>query len=171
MGHNTFIHNTTHSLRRCWWIRHLELADKERKWGKATQWRKEEKCLVRQRAGRKWQEKPKHQKWKKKQKATYELGSQRRRWVETAVGNVLLSQLIFSNVSILHWQIEQDMRKMCLNSSFSGMYLYVKPLHMYACTAAGYFHFGPIVIRNRGGKRFFSIRMYGGEKMMHLKWI
>lgn len=121
MGHNTFIHNTTHSLRRCWWIRHLELADKERKWGKATQWRKEAKCWVRQRAGRKWQEKPKYQKGKKKQKSTYELGSQRRRWAETAVGNVLLLQLMFSNVSFLYWHIEQNIPKMCLTSSFSEL--------------------------------------------------
>lgn len=60
----TLVHNSAHSLRRCWWIRHLELADKERKWGRATQRRKEEgkkrgriwkreKGLVRQHAGRK----------------------------------------------------------------------------------------------------------------------
>lgn len=36
------LHNTAHSLRRCWWIRHLQLADKERKWGRAVQRRKEE---------------------------------------------------------------------------------------------------------------------------------
>lgn len=62
MHHTTLVHNTAHSLRRCWWIRHLELADKERKWGRAAQKRKagekrgriwkREKALVRRHAGR-----------------------------------------------------------------------------------------------------------------------
>lgn len=40
-----FYHTTAHSFRRCWWIRHLELADKGRKWGRTVQRRKEEQNL------------------------------------------------------------------------------------------------------------------------------
>lgn len=60
--HTTFVHNTAHSLRRCWWIRHLELADKEKKWGRAAQRRKKPKKRARKRfseaAGRNWKEDP-----------------------------------------------------------------------------------------------------------------
>lgn len=39
---------------------------------------------------------PKQPKGEKKQKSTYELGSQKRRWAEAAAGDLLLSQLTFS---------------------------------------------------------------------------
>lgn len=78
MHYTTLVHSTAHSLRRCWWIRHLELADKERKWGKSCtekkrgekrdrNW-KREKGLVRQHAGRKERNRSKRsrkQKWER----------------------------------------------------------------------------------------------------------